>query len=125
MLNSQERKQVSDFFFYYNQNHLNTASEDRMQLNEVLTRAVYLNFVYTGVVGSIAYKLILGEKLGIIGRGFGRAPKVLGTAYYCLYEMYSRFNKEYYSEETLAIALKYTKEVEAFKSHYTRIYGNK
>lgn len=125
MLNSRERKLVTDFFFFENQNFLNTAPEDHWRFRQILVRAIPLNAAYTGIVGVVAYKLLFSPKTGLMGRNVRRGAGLLSVFTYCIYEGLWRFSDEFYSVETLELASKYEKEVDAFNSHYHRLYGNK
>jgi hypothetical protein len=123
-LTSSEKALIKDYIHFHYHSPSNTNPEDFRRFNQIMFRAVKLNFFYTIGFSAVVYHLLHRPPRAIFQGYTSPGTTLIVLTGFSVVQFVSRFREEVYSEEALACAKKYQQSVDLYNDHFRRIYGN-
>lgn len=123
-LSKSDKQLIFDYIFYHYHSPQNTNPEDYRHFNQIMFRAIKLNFIYTLSFSAILYQILHRSPKSILKSYTYPGYTLSILLIYSGIQYTIRLNKEIYSLESLNCAKKYATQVEEYNDHFRRIYGN-
>ena len=123
-LSSSDKQLIFDYIFYHYHSPLNTNPEDYRHFNQIMFRAIKLNFIYTLSFSGILFHILHRSQKSILKSYTYPGYTLSIISLHSLFQYTIRLKSEIYSQESLSCAKKYESQIEEYNDHFRRIYGN-